>query len=127
MASMASRRRRRSWFADAARDADVLHRRHVDDVAARERDVARHARALGADRVLGHLDDDLLPLLDDLVDGGGALQAQPAVAAVSVAAAFAPAAIAIAPSTSSAAAIATPIPASIAAPIAVVAAGFGRA
>src|SRR5690606_6161993 len=51
------------------RDADVIDRRQVHDVAARERDVARAACALRADRILRHLDDDLLALLDDLADG----------------------------------------------------------
>ena len=54
--------------ADALRDADVIDRRQVHDVAARQRDVARAARALGADRILGDLDDDLLALADDVAD-----------------------------------------------------------
>jgi hypothetical protein len=54
----------------------VVDRREVDDVAARQRDVARDARALGADGLLRDLDEDLLALADDLADGrrlGGAV------------------------------------------------------
>src|SRR5918998_940634 len=47
---------------DLARDADVLDGRHVDEVAARQRDVRGDARALGGDGLLGDLDDDLLTL-----------------------------------------------------------------
>ena len=45
---------------DAARDADVAGLRHVDDVAAGNRDEGRDARALGPERLLGDLDEDLL-------------------------------------------------------------------
>jgi hypothetical protein len=46
----------------------VLDRRQVDDVPPRQRDVARDARPLGADGLLGDLHDDLLPLTHDLAD-----------------------------------------------------------
>lgn len=55
---------------DALADADVRGRRHVDDVAAGQRDVRGDARALGAQRVLGDLAQDVLALADDLADGG---------------------------------------------------------
>ena len=43
-----------------ARDADAVAVRHVHEVAARDRDLHREARALRPDRVLGDLHDDLL-------------------------------------------------------------------
>ncbi len=49
--------------ADAARHADVIHRGHVDQEAARQRDVAGDARALLAQRLLGDLNDDFLARL----------------------------------------------------------------
>ena len=54
--------------ADPLAHAHVLERRQVHDVSPRQRDVARAARALRADRLLGDLDDDLLPLFDDVAD-----------------------------------------------------------
>ena len=42
------------------RDADVVNRRHVDEEAARESDVAGDTRALLAEGFLGDLDDDFL-------------------------------------------------------------------
>ena len=50
--------------ADAARNADVIDRRHVNQEAARERDVASDARALFAQRLLGDLHQDFLAGLD---------------------------------------------------------------
>src|SRR5690606_23798863 len=55
---------------DPARDADVVDRGHAHEVTARERDVASEARALGRDRVLGDLDDDLLAFLEEVLDIG---------------------------------------------------------
>ncbi len=46
--------------ADAAADADVIHRRHEHQVPAGNRDVRGEAGALGADGVLGDLDHHLL-------------------------------------------------------------------
>ena len=57
-----------SLVADALRDADVVHRRHVDQVATRQRDVRGCARALGADRLLRDLDQHLLPYSQDVRD-----------------------------------------------------------
>ncbi len=54
---------------DLARDAGVLERRHVDHVAARQRDVGSDARALGSERLLGDLDNDLLAFLQQFGDG----------------------------------------------------------
>ncbi len=45
---------------DLARDAHVFERRHVDHVAAGQRDVRSDARAFLAQRLLGDLNDDLL-------------------------------------------------------------------
>ena len=53
---------------DLARDADVIHRRHEHQEAARQGDVAGQARALRAERLLGHLHDDVLPFLQQLFD-----------------------------------------------------------
>ena len=47
--------------ADLARDADVVHGRHVDQEAAGQRDMAGDARALLADGLLGDLDQDSWP------------------------------------------------------------------
>ena len=55
---------------DLARDADVLDRRHEDEVAAGERHVRRDARALRPQRLLEDLDDDLLALVQPLLDRG---------------------------------------------------------
>ncbi len=53
---------------DLARHADVIHRRHEDEEAPGHRDVRGEAGALGAERLLHHLDDDLLPFLQELFD-----------------------------------------------------------
>ena len=53
---------------DLARDADVIHRRHVNQEASGQRDVAGDARALLADGLLGNLDQDLLPFLQQVGD-----------------------------------------------------------
>ncbi len=53
---------------DAPRDADVIDRRHEHEVASRQGDVRGDAGALGADRLLGHLHQDLLTLLQQLLD-----------------------------------------------------------
>ena len=52
-----------------ARNAGVIHRRHVDQEAARQRDVAGDARAFLADRLLGNLDQDFLAFLQQVADG----------------------------------------------------------
>ena len=54
--------------ADAARDADVIDRGHVDQEAAGQRDVAGDARALFAQRLLGDLHDDFLAGLQHFGD-----------------------------------------------------------
>src|SRR5215207_1010159 len=66
---------------DLARDADVLDGRHVDEEAARERDVRGDARALRGDGLLGDLDDDLLPLAEEVCNHRLALAAPAAPAA----------------------------------------------
>ena len=53
---------------DLARHAHVLQRRHVDHVAARQRDVRSDARAFLAQRLLGDLDDDLLAFFQQIAD-----------------------------------------------------------
>ena len=53
---------------DLARHSDVVDRRHEDQKASGQRDVAGDARALLRDRLLGNLDQDLLPLLQQLGD-----------------------------------------------------------
>ena len=53
---------------DAARDADVVDRGHVDQEAAGQGDVAGDARALFAQRLLGDLDDDFLAGLQHFGD-----------------------------------------------------------
>ena len=66
-----SRRRRRSRSDPIRRDTpDALRPRREHEVAPRDREVARDARALGADRLLGDLDDDLLPFLEQRLDPG---------------------------------------------------------
>ena len=47
---------------DLARHADVIDRRHEHEEAARERDVRGEPRALGAERLLRDLHEDLLAL-----------------------------------------------------------------
>src|SRR3984893_14091142 len=58
---------------DPAGDADVVHRRHEDQVPPGQGDVAGDARALGADGVLHHLDQDLVALLEQVLDLRAAL------------------------------------------------------
>src|SRR4029450_7536709 len=53
---------------DGPRDADVLRARHEDEIAAGEGQVGGDARALGAHRLLRHLDENLLALLEALLD-----------------------------------------------------------
>ena len=55
---------------DLARDADVIHRRHEHEEAAGHRDVRREAGALGAERLLDDLDEDLLAFLEQVLDLG---------------------------------------------------------
>ncbi len=49
---------------DFARDAGVIERGHVHQVAPGQRDVAGDARAFLAERLFGDLHDDFLPLLE---------------------------------------------------------------
>ena len=72
---------------DLPRDADVIHGRHEHQEASRQRDMTRQARALGAERLLGDLDDDVLAFLEQLFDLrlGSALLAFVAVAATAAA------------------------------------------
>ena len=51
-----------------ARDADALARGGVDHVAAGDRELHAQTRALGLQRVLDDLDDDLLPGLEQIRD-----------------------------------------------------------
>ena len=53
---------------DLAADAGARHRRHQHQVAPGDRDVGRQRRALVADRVLGDLHHDHLPLLEQVGD-----------------------------------------------------------
>ena len=53
---------------DLARDADVIHRRHEDQEAARHGGMRGQPRALGAERFLDDLDEDLLPFLEQVLD-----------------------------------------------------------
>ena len=53
---------------DLARDADVIDRRHEHQEPARHRHVRGQARALGAERLLDDLDEDLLAFLQQLFD-----------------------------------------------------------
>ena len=53
---------------DLARHANVVHRRHVHQEPARQRDVAGDARALLGDWLLGDLDQDFLPFLQQVGD-----------------------------------------------------------
>ncbi len=63
-------RSRRALFArfDLARNADVIDRRHEHQKPAGHRDVRRQARALGAERLLDDLDQDLLARVQQLFD-----------------------------------------------------------
>src|SRR5215471_11985163 len=54
--------------ADLARNADVVDRRHVDNITARQRHVRSDAGAFLADRLFGNLDDDLLPFAQKVGD-----------------------------------------------------------
>ena len=58
---------------DLARDASVIHRRHVDEEASRQRDVAGDARALLADRLFGDLHQNFLTFLQQVGDQGQVL------------------------------------------------------
>ena len=58
---------------DAPRDAEVAHGRQQHQVAPRQGDVGADARPLVGQRVLDHLDDDLLPRLQQVVDRGRGL------------------------------------------------------
>src|SRR5208282_5188666 len=53
---------------DLARDPRVIERGHIYEVAARQGDVARDPRAFFAKRLLRDLNDDLLPLLQEIGD-----------------------------------------------------------
>ena len=53
---------------DLARDADVIDRRHEDQEAPGHRDVRREAGALGAERLLDDLDENLLAFLEEVFD-----------------------------------------------------------
>jgi hypothetical protein len=57
---------------DPRRDAEALAARHVDQQPRRQRDEGREARALAADRVLQHLDDDVVAGVDQATDVGRA-------------------------------------------------------
>ena len=65
----------RSVLLEPARDAVALPVRHVDEEAARERDLGRQPRALRLHRVLDGLDEDRLPALDQVLDPARALPA----------------------------------------------------
>ena len=67
---MRFKRRRSSSLRDLARNAHVLQRRHVDHVAAGQRDVRGDARALLSQRLLGDLNDNLLAFLQQIVMEG---------------------------------------------------------
>src|SRR5439155_697002 len=60
---------------DTLRDADVRVLRQVHEQAPGDRDLRREPRALGADRILDHLDEQRLPLGQDLLDRLGAVRA----------------------------------------------------
>src|SRR5438105_8979139 len=53
---------------DLARHADVIHRRHEHQEAPGHRHVRGEARALRAERLLHHLDDDLLSFAQQFLD-----------------------------------------------------------
>jgi hypothetical protein len=53
---------------DPPRHADMIHRRHVDEEAPRQRDVAGDTRAFAGDGVLRHLHDDLLSFAQQVGD-----------------------------------------------------------
>jgi hypothetical protein len=60
---------------DLARHPDVVGLRHVDEEAPGQGDVRGDPRPLGADRLLGDLHQDVLPLLDQVLDGREAARA----------------------------------------------------
>ena len=47
---------------------DVLRVRHVDDEPPGERNLGRDTGPLGPDRLLGHLDEELLAAFDDVLN-----------------------------------------------------------
>src|SRR5205814_6128090 len=53
-----------------ARDAGMVHGRHVDEKASGQRDVTGDARALLADRFLGDLNQDFLSFFQQIADQG---------------------------------------------------------
>ena len=55
---------------DFTGDADVVDRGHEDQEAAGQRDVAGDARTFAGDGLLGNLDQNFLPLLQQLADDG---------------------------------------------------------
>src|SRR5688572_6613428 len=67
---------------DLARDADVIDRRHEYQEPAGQRDMAGQPRALGAERLLGHLDDHVLAFLQQFFD----LRLRAAIPVVAIAA-----------------------------------------
>ena len=75
---------------DLARHADVVDRRHEDEEAARHGDVRGEPRALGAERLLDHLNEDFLAFLEEVLDFRLRLVAVALVAGRAAAAAFAP-------------------------------------
>ena len=75
MRSTILRRRSRSESRQPAADADAAALRRVDEVAAGDRDVHREPGALRLQRVLDHLDEDLLAGFDQLVDASAAAAA----------------------------------------------------
>lgn len=70
--------------ADALAHADVLDRRHVDDVATGEGHVAGDARALRADGALRDLDREALAFLQHVADRGLARETARALVALGV-------------------------------------------
>ena len=64
---------------EPARDADALAGRRVDHVAAGDRELHREPRALGLERVLDDLDDDLLARRQQIGDPRGRAGAAPAL------------------------------------------------
>ena len=64
---------------EPARDADALAGRRVDHVAPGDRQLHREPRALGLERVLDDLDDDLLPGLEQVGDARAGLLAAAAL------------------------------------------------
>ena len=57
---------------DAGRHTDAVAERHEDQVARRDRDESGEPRALGAERILEHLDEDVGALAHQLADAVGA-------------------------------------------------------